>query len=386
MDAAFYRIEINLVYLAVLCIVEFFGERKEYGTNRVATQEILFRWMIILSACICISDMITLCLEGNMHAAVYAVLQICHGMFYLFSTAIGYLWFLYVLTQFQKTTFRKCIFYTIPFLFFAGIVFTNCMHNRLFIITEDHCYDRGKWVGIHWVICGFYMLLATGVTVLQLVKEKSYRKRKLIYPFLFFIIPPIITALLQVVFEGNSILQGGFTLSLLMIQVSEKEKSIYTDILTGIGNRRGLYHYIDRCMRVVPQNIHCMVIDMDHFKEINDNFGHDTGDQVLVDAVLVLTKVCSEWSGDYYICRYGGDEFVIVLRDCTQEQIYDIQKRIVNYAEEIHTKKEQSYPFSFSIGISGMLCYGIEDVETVISDADRKMYMQKRSARMSTSV
>lgn len=378
MDAMFYRIEINFIYLAVLCTIEFFGVRKDYGTNRIALEEIVFRCMTILNIAICVFEMIGLCLEGNMHLGVYAILQICHGSFYLFSTAIAYLWFVYVLIQFQKENLKRCFFYAIPLFFFTGLVFTNSIHEHLFLITEDHTYGRGTWVELHWIICGFYMLMATGMTVLKLIEAKSYRKRKLIYPLLYFVIPPITTAFLQVLLEGSSMLQGGFTLSLLLIAVSEKEKSIYADALTGLGNRRGLYRYIDRYAQAALQKVHCMVIDVDQFKEINDNFGHDMGDQALVDTAQVLTKVCSEWSGDYYICRYGGDEFVIAWRNCTQDQISAVKERIFTYLDEVNHTKKQRYRLKVSIGIAGMVCTSIKDIERVIGDADRDMYAQKR--------
>lgn len=380
MNAMFYRIEINGICLIILGIIGLFGTNKDYGSNRLAPENNVFRSITVLTFCICISEVISLCLHGNTRIGVYSILQICHGLFYLFSAAISYLWLMYIFVKFRKDLPKKAesVAYAIPLMLFAVVVVTNFMHNNLFSVNEYNDYARGKWVSLHWIVCGLYMILATSKTLKEIATEKNYRKRRSLYPLIYFVIPPVTMAVLQIIYKGTSILQVGFTLSILLIAVSEKDKSIYTDVLTGLGNRRGMYRYIENHPQSVPQKIYCMVIDMDNFKEINDTFGHDVGDQALVDTAQILTKVCSELTGDYYLCRYGGDEFVIAYRNYHRNQILFVKDQIMKYAEEIKDAQKREYVLGFSVGIAGKTCMCIEDVERLISAADQDMYAEKR--------
>jgi diguanylate cyclase (GGDEF)-like protein len=139
------------------------------------------------------------------------------------------------------------------------------------------------------------------------------------------------------------------------------------DYLTKLANRRFLIH---RYKNYYKKNFSILLIDIDQFKEINDQYGHDRGDEILKDFSIVLR---SNTRRNDIVCRWGGDEFVIFLSDVTKEDTEKIAGRIKNIIKE-NTKL--SVIQSISIGISYYPDDSI-DIKQLITLADENMYQIK---------
>src|ERR1700724_1685171 len=125
---------------------------------------------------------------------------------------------------------------------------------------------------------------------------------------------------------------GQIALSIASLRLREalKDQSI-RDPLTGLYNRRFMQESLERELlraRRTHRSFAVMFIDLDHFKRFNDSFGHDAGDFVLQSFTKVLT---SHFRGSDIICRYGGEEFALVLPDSS---FNDAEMR----ADELRTK------------------------------------------------
>ena len=138
-----------------------------------------------------------------------------------------------------------------------------------------------------------------------------------------------------------------------------------TDSLTKLSNRRSLEDIHDYDAVILG--------DIDHFKVINDTYGHDFGDKVLVEIGRILKKFVRETD---MACRWGGEEFVILLKNCNTEDAY---KRAVLLKDEI-TKLSAKYGFTItmSFGISNMEG---KTMENAIKEADKAMYKSKTDGR-----
>lgn len=117
-----------------------------------------------------------------------------------------------------------------------------------------------------------------------------------------------------------------------------------------------------------------ILLDLDHFKIINDSLGHKAGD-ILLQAV---TQRLSVTTGDGDIlARFGGDEFVLLLPNLeSMERVYDISKLILKVMKEPFTICGQKFTISPSIGISMYPQHG-EDINALIKHADLAMYHSK---------
>ena len=151
----------------------------------------------------------------------------------------------------------------------------------------------------------------------------------------------------------------------------------YFDDLTGLYNRRYLtkktFEYIQKA-GMDKTTLSVVVIDLDHFKNINDTYGHSTGDNVLVEYAAFLKDLLRQEDTVY---RYGGDEFVCILPDTSYEQAVRISSR---FLEQCHSKEFSKIRLTCSIGIASFPVDG-QDWLSVFNAADRRLYSAKRHGR-----
>ena len=118
------------------------------------------------------------------------------------------------------------------------------------------------------------------------------------------------------------------------------------------------------------------MIDADYFKKINDQFGHDTGDKVLIKLSQIMIDQCRRTD---IVCRFGGEEFVILMPEASQETAFDRAEKIRTcYKEEITEMLSSSS--TISIGIA-MWNKSLADLEGLTKAADQAMYQAKNNGR-----
>lgn len=147
-----------------------------------------------------------------------------------------------------------------------------------------------------------------------------------------------------------------------------------TDFLTGLYNRRYVYEFIEK---TEEQHMTIFCIDLDHFKSINDVYGHQEGDRVLV----LTSRVLQECMPESLIARTGGDEFMIVsLGERTAQEIEDQRKRIQNQIDEAYAEDEHFHNISASVG-AAYSAIGKKVFDVLVGEADAFMYREKESKR-----
>ncbi|MEL6938908.1 MAG: EAL domain-containing protein, partial [Cyanobacteria bacterium J06598_1] len=166
------------------------------------------------------------------------------------------------------------------------------------------------------------------------------------------------------------ILTGG---ALITYQVFHQS---FYDALTGLPNRALFVRQLKRTLeRSAQDNIHAscaiLLLDLDHFKAINESFGHECGDQLLIQAAERIREKLPPRTS---LARLGGDEFAILLTNLTEaSQATKIADTLYNYSEEPFAIKEQLIKTSFSIGIALNQVGQANQAETLMQDAHRAM-------------
>ncbi|RKR07490.1 PAS domain S-box-containing protein/diguanylate cyclase (GGDEF)-like protein [Kushneria sinocarnis] len=161
------------------------------------------------------------------------------------------------------------------------------------------------------------------------------------------------------------------------------ERLAITDPLTGLGNRLGMERrlaVIARHHRLYPERPHALVVlDFDHFKHVNDTWGHQAGDRVLEHVAALLTTLVGQRD---YLARQGGDEFVMVLEGQGQrDQVAALLARFIELlADPIELDEEVRIRMGASIGVA-ILGLDTEDVQEALHFADQAMYRAKRAGR-----
>jgi diguanylate cyclase (GGDEF)-like protein len=154
-------------------------------------------------------------------------------------------------------------------------------------------------------------------------------------------------------------------------------QQVAMDPLTGLANRRALFDAIeDPQQRLRRAGV--LLIDLDHFKRINDRYGHAVGDAVLVDFAGVLQR---EVRQDCLCARYGGEEFLVLLEDASPSMLGGLAQRLVGDVRARSLVLEGHEPLRYTISIGVALAEPGEPVESIIQRADEALYAAKDAGR-----
>ena len=160
------------------------------------------------------------------------------------------------------------------------------------------------------------------------------------------------------------------------------EKLVITDYLTGLYNIRYFYHrFAEEFSRAQRYNLHlsCFMIDIDHFKKVNDKYGHRTGDVVLSEFAQLLRKHTRKSD---VLARYGGEEFIMLLPQ-TPAKTAAAKAETLRVLIEKHrfSGMEAKNRLAVSIGISSYYARNIKDKDDIITFADKALYKAKADGR-----
>ena len=174
-------------------------------------------------------------------------------------------------------------------------------------------------------------------------------------------------------------------LEVLIDEVNEKNKILgYVsgyDELTGILNRRG---FMEEAMKFVHSHSGktavLLIADLDHLKQINDNYGHISGDYAIKTSAQILKKVLGE---DALAARMGGDEFVSIQLADSELPPELLVNRIKIACEEANASSGKEFYVELSVGYTMFTCDSLVDFEAILSNSDKMLYEAKKVRRAS---
>jgi diguanylate cyclase (GGDEF)-like protein len=155
------------------------------------------------------------------------------------------------------------------------------------------------------------------------------------------------------------------------------------DPLTELGNRRFLDEQLPRLIEAAEESdtdVSAMVIDMDGFKQVNDQLGHDAGDELLV-LTAGLLKACTRH--DDMTVRLGGDEFVVLMPGCDRKRAIELSNsiRMLFRQQAKSLLSRASLNADLSAGVASLAADDVSDAPSLIKLADQRLYEAKRSGK-----
>ena len=160
------------------------------------------------------------------------------------------------------------------------------------------------------------------------------------------------------------------------ILIDEIKEMAFKDALTGLYNRRYFFDIAEKMFltsKREEKEISILMCDIDHFKKINDTYGHQTGDIIIKKVASILAQNIRK---NDIAARYGGEEFVILLYDCPIKFANLIGEKIRKTIESLEIKENNTtIKFTISIGISNKG----NSLEDIIKDADKMLYKAKET-------
>ncbi len=172
----------------------------------------------------------------------------------------------------------------------------------------------------------------------------------------------------------------GFLASVLVEYQQHLSHLATVDPLTQLLNRRGLEASLRVSLaRAQRQDLYtaAVAIDIDHFKQVNDSFGHETGDNVIRLVAGIVSRCCR---GSDVVARTGGEEFLLVMPDTNLEVARKVAERLrESIAEHPLWVDQQRIPITVSLGVAA--ARGDVQLEQLLQESDRAMYLAKRNGR-----
>ncbi|MCF6149157.1 MAG: diguanylate cyclase [Candidatus Kuenenia sp.] len=169
-------------------------------------------------------------------------------------------------------------------------------------------------------------------------------------------------------------------------ELTEKTQELYrmsiTDELTNIYNRRGFFILLEQQMKIADrtkEKLFLFIIDLNDFKKINDNYGHNEGDRVLKETAIILKKTFRESD---IIARMGGDEYAVFSVDSNRQNAEGIVRRLKDNINRYNEQNKNPYKLSVSVGFA---CYDYQNpcsIDEVIAKADMQMYEEKKKKKV----
>ena len=365
MNLSFSVLTANIISILLIGTLYLANRQKaEYDRDMRLLQQ-----MMVTIGIASISDCCVYYLAGSSNIVIKVLVFLSGSGLFLGNVMIGYLWakFIMVHMNIPFSDIRRNIYRTIGLISIVLLVI-NIFYPLVFSVSDGR-YQRGFAYIIFLIFAAFYILDSLYLYVKRVKKNGSLK----LFPVHIFLIPVILGVVIQTFFVEIAITWTSIAISVAGIMTALKNEIIFTDCLTGLYNREYLEFLHKRACNKKDCWVSGIMIDLNGFKQINDNYGHAEGDLALCIVADLLRKSFSEYS---VVKRYAGDEFVIML-NTTDDQL--IQKIIKSAKKNFVTENEKNdklYQLSASMGYA-ITNLSNETIDDFMNRIDEQMYQDK---------
>lgn len=329
----------------------------------------LLQQMMVTIGIANISDSCVYYLAGSSNIVIKVLVFLSGSGLFLGNVMIGYLWakFIMVHMNIPFSDIRRNIYRTIGLISIVLLVI-NIFYPLVFSVSDGR-YQRGFAYIIFLIFAAFYILDSLYLYVKRVKKNGSLK----LFPVHIFLIPVILGVVIQAFFVEIAITWTSIAISVAGIMTALKNEIIFTDCLTGLYNRVYLEFLHKRACNKKDCWVSGIMIDLNGFKQINDNYGHAEGDLALCIVADLLRKSFSEYG---VVIRYAGDEFVIMLNTTDDQLIRKIIKSAKKNFVTENDKNDKPYQLSASMGYA-ITNLSNETIDDFMNRIDEQMYQDK---------
>jgi len=314
--------------------------------------------------------------DGTSHPAFPFINHVSNFVLFSINPSVSCIWLLFILAWLNRgdKEMKKATRWTIVLnIVNLAIVIVSLFTGWYYTIGPDNIYVRGPYYPVSTI----FMLAPLVASYITILTNRKQLESRVFIAMLLFSVPPLIGTLLQISYYGYPFALNSLVISSFILLLYVQDCSIYSDFLTGAGNRRQLYAVVqERIIRSSPgRTFSVIMLDIDNFKAINDNYGHEVGDRVLVETAQMLKA--SVRSKDY-VTRYGGDEFIIVVDISDEESLKTVINRIDSSRRKVNESERLPVELAFSVGSIVYKHGTLMSVDELIREADGEMYLDKK--------
>ena len=365
MNLSFSVLTANIISILLIGTLYLANRQKvEYDRDMRLLQQ-----MMVTIGIANISDCCVYYLAGSSNIVIKVLVFLSGSGLFLGNVMIGYLWakFIMVHMNIPFSDIRRNIYRTIGLISIVLLVI-NIFYPLVFSVSDGR-YQRGFAYIIFLIFAAFYILDSLYLYVKRVKKNGSLK----LFPVHIFLIPVILGVVIQAFFVEIAITWTSIAISVAGIMTALKNEIIFTDCLTGLYNREYLEFLHKRACNKKDCWVSGIMIDLNGFKQINDNYGHAEGDLALCIVADLLLKSFSEYG---VVTRYAGDEFVIMLNTTDDQLIQKIIKSAKKNFVTENEKNDKPYQLSASMGYA-ITNLSNETIDDFMNRIDEQMYQDK---------
>ena len=306
---------------------------------------------------------------------------------YVFMAAITYTWLNYVLAVERiKNRNRAKNRFAVLFPFLLSTVALIITYIVAPGVLFDDQYKLTMVFNVFLVGVPYIYIVAIIIYTMRIARKTENRaeRRKHIYIGFFPVMVVVCGILQMVLFPKLPIFAFSSTILMIVFYIQSMEKQISTDPLTGLNNRGQLVRYVSQNgnLRVEGKSTYIVMVDINDFKLINDNYGHAEGDAALVIlAQSLIEAVAKNVNTSVFLGRYGGDEFVMIVHASSENEVETLINDIRELVRESCTDAGKHYVLSVGVGYDE-LSNEQDTFNKCLQRADSKLYIDKEYCKM----
>lgn len=362
-----------------IAIILLFSKSKRI--RYVNFDEKLFSIMCVLVVNLAFLETLGFCLDGKIYPFSHLIFLILNSFIFCLTSIFSFIWTCYVdykLFEDIKRIKRIYPFIAIPLVILCVMSISNIFTDVFFTVTNENIYIRLPFIFL--IVAFIYSYLTYGA-VLALKYRKKVGKY-LFMPVLKFLFPIYIGSIIQLFCYGISLIWLSIALGLTSLYINLQNEDSYIDTLTNLYNRKYLFGYMFNTIKHLKKSYYIsgIMIDVNSFKIINDTYGHLEGDKILKDVGKILVRAVED---NGIVGRYGGDEFIIIIKSNNNQILSDIENNINKLVDNYNSTNNLPYKLSLSVGTYSNL--ENENIDDFLKNLDCSMYKQKREYYKLTS-
>ncbi len=367
---------IGLVIIAALML----NVRGKYDKKK--QEHFIFTLMLMINVVQCIIEPCTILIDQEQFRGAIQLATLLNALLYMNNIIFAMIWVAYAdlrLRGRNHETNHKYHLIFIPGILIVIGAIVNLFTPVFFEITAENVYRRVEpFVYIPYVVTYFYLIWGTFAAYIIRRKKDQY----VFLPAFTFLFPVCLASIIQLWLEGISLLWVGAAIGLMSAYMSLQDERAAVDPLSGVFTRHYMNQYLHaQCNKKTPTNqrISGIMLDIDKFKMINDQFGHLTGDEVIRKVGALLKRAVN---GRGIIFRYAGDEFVVILINRSKEELSHLTATIQAEMEKVN-QEGNSYTLACSLGYATYVPG--EKARYFLKRMDDAMYANKNNKRRKES-
>lgn len=344
--------------------------------NRESTepQDRLYDGMCRVNLLGALLETVSFLVDGQVIFAGRAINFLANSLSFLGTVSIGLLWCLYVDLRCRGDygRMRRSVRYVIiPWAIeVVAILATLAGTGFLFSVSPENVYQRGPGAAIGYVSLILYFAYSIYLVVHSHRQGVDLR----FFPIQYFVGPCLAGVAVQYLFYGITTSWISVAMALMFVQMQTYAENLYKDELSGLYNRRYLNGMLEKQTAQGNGSLHGIMLDINDFKDINDNFGHSAGDRAIC---VVGNALLESIPRGAVAIRYAGDEFVVMLPNSSKEETRATVRAIGGALARFNESGTEPFTLSAAIGFAQLRPSA--GPEAFLRDMDERMYEAKRA-------